>query len=112
MSMTTHTVIDALRSSDVNPLIQTTSYAISRDINGSVLILNRSLDEIQQLNPVGSFIWSQLQKKAQTFQEILILIQDEFDVLSLQARIDLIDFLDLLQQRNLIELTQVDEESK
>ena len=104
MSDSTHTVINALRSSDPNPLIRTTSQAISREINGSILILNRSLDEIQQLNPVGSFIWSHLQKKEHTFQDILTSIYTEFEVDPHQARLDLIDFLDLLYQRELVEL--------
>ena len=104
MSDSTHTVINALRSSDPNPLIRTTSQAISREINGSILILNRSLDEIQQLNPVGSFIWSHLQKKEHTFQDILTSIYTEFEVDPHQARLDLIDFLDLLHQRELVEL--------
>ena len=104
MSDSTHTVINALRSSDPNPLIRTTSHAISREINGSILILNRSLDEIQQLNPVGSFIWSHLQKKEHTFQDILTSIYTEFEVDPHQARLDLIDFLDLLYQRELVEL--------
>ena len=104
MSDNTHTVINALRSSDLNPLIRATSQAISREINGSILILNRSLDEIQQLNPVGSFIWSHLQQKEHTFQDILTSVYTEFEVDPHQARLDLIDFLDLLYQRKLVEL--------
>ena len=104
MSLTTHTVIEALRSSDLNPIIRANTHAISRIIEGSVLILNRSLDEIQQLNAVGSFIWIHLQKEEQKFNKLLSLIQEEFEVSSPQARSDLIDFLELLTQRNLIEM--------
>ena len=111
MSSSTHTAIQILRSSDLNPFITPHPYAVARVIEESVLILNRSLDEIQQLNSVGSFIWNCLQAQGCFFKDLLQSVEDEFEVVSSQARLDLIEFIELLETRKLVQIS-FDDESK
>lgn len=60
------------------------------------------MQRIFTLNPVGAFIWSQINGEL-TAADIDARIQEEFDVCAEESRTDLEDFLDRLRNAGLIE---------
>jgi hypothetical protein len=77
----------------------------ARVVDGQALILDPRTDELQRLNEVGSFIWSQIALRTQTADQIQFELVKEFKVDDAQAARDLGIFLDKLTQRDLISYT-------
>lgn len=59
---------------------------------------------VHQLSSVGTRIWEIIEKPA-TREELLTKLCDEYDVTVQQAKKDLTDFLQEMEKRKLIELT-------
>ena len=88
------------------------SHVVSRVIHGRALVLDHQRDEIQQLNEVGSFIWSKVLMKIYTKFEVLEMILQSFEITKQEAERDLNEFILHLQDRRLIEsLLNVEESS-
>jgi hypothetical protein len=78
---------------------------VARVVDGQALILDPRTDELQRLNEVGSFIWSQIALRTQTADQIQLELVKEFKVDDAQAARDLGVFLDKFTQRDLISYT-------
>jgi methyltransferase-like protein len=63
-----------------------------RDVDEETVILTPTGDQVLSLNPIGSFIWRQIDG-AHTVQDILDILCDEYDVERTQAEADLLAFL-------------------
>jgi hypothetical protein len=74
----------------------------SRVIGEQALILDPRTDELQRLNPVGSYIWSCISKRDSTPADIVANLVTEFDVDEQIARQDLANFLDKLEGGGLV----------
>ncbi len=74
----------------------------SRIIRGTATLLHSSRDEIERLNPVGSFIWSKLLERTYDVEALSAEITREFEVDETTARADLEAFLQWLEARDLI----------
>lgn len=53
------------------------------------------------LSPVGGFLWSQLQKKC-TLDDLVLAVTHEFDVTAKEARPDIEEFLQKLQEQEFL----------
>lgn len=78
------------------------SHVVSRIIQGRALILDPERDEIQQLNDVGSFLWSLLIQGNSSQHYLVQALLDEFEVDSEMAQIDVQDFLQELLTRGFL----------
>jgi hypothetical protein len=54
--------------------------------------------KVSILNPVGEFIWKQLEGEAKTFSELLEAVLEEFEIDSETASRDITDFLEELNE--------------
>jgi hypothetical protein len=77
----------------------------SRIVDDLAMILDPSVDSLQRLNEVGSFIWARIMERRHTAPMIREAMVDEFEVNDEQAAADLSVFLAKLQERNLITYT-------
>lgn len=74
----------------------------SRVIEGQALLLDPSVDELQRLNPVGTFVWQLVTERKHTRAAILARVIDEFEVAPAQAEADLDEFFTELEARGLV----------
>ncbi len=74
----------------------------SRVIEGQALLLDPQVDELQRLNPVGTFVWQLVTARKHTRADIEALVIEAFDVEADVARADLQEFLGELESRGLI----------
>ena len=87
---------------DWNRVITPHPRIAARVIGEQALILDPRSDELQRLNPVGSFIWSCISGRQSTPGDIVQSIMHEFEVEEAIARQDLVAFLGKLEHRGLI----------
>ena len=73
-------------------------------IGDRALILVPEHDQIQQLNEVGSLIWSLLVERESSIDELTDRVSDRFEVAPQDAREDIEDFIELLRSKGLIEV--------
>ena len=74
-----------------------------RILNEEAVMLNPEDNQIHLLNDVGTFIWEQLVENNK-FEDLIDAICEEFDVEKNQAKQDLDEFINLLDQKGLITL--------
>ncbi len=74
-----------------------------RIIEGEAFLINLNDSMCHQINNVGSLIWQSIDGKRK-LKEIVSIIVSEFEVDEEKAKADLIDFIKILQQKNLIEI--------
>ena len=79
-------------------------HVVSRMIGDRALILVPEHDQIQQLNEVGSLIWSLLVERESSLDELTERVSDRFEVAPQDAREDITDFVELLRSKGLIEV--------
>jgi hypothetical protein len=72
-----------------------------QEIEGLAVVVVPERREVHQLDEVGSFVWSLLEK-AKTLEELSEAVAVEFEVEPARAREDLVPFLDSLQARGLL----------
>ncbi len=74
---------------------------LARDVDDETVILAPSGDQVLSLNPVGSFIWKQIDG-AHTVRDIVDILCDEYDVERAQAEADVLAFLGRLVDHDLL----------
>lgn len=74
----------------------------SRIIEGQALLLDPGVDELQRLNPVGTFVWQLITERKHTREAMLVRVIEEFEVAEAQAAADLDEFLTELEARGLV----------
>ncbi|MCA9546912.1 MAG: PqqD family protein [Myxococcales bacterium] len=77
----------------------------SRVIEGQALLLDPRVDELQRLNPVGTFVWQLVTERKHTRAAMLARVIEEFEVDRAQAAADLDEFLGELEARGLVATT-------
>ncbi len=82
--------------------ISVTKEAVHCDVEEEVVILSMKDGVYYGLNPVGAFIWNQIQKPKKV-EEIRDSILEEFDVEKKECEADLMQLLGELLEKNLIE---------
>jgi len=85
-------------------VISVTKEAVHCDVEDEVVILSMKDGVYYGLNPVGAFIWNQIQKPKRV-DEICDLIMGEFDVGREECEADLMDLLYELLDKGLIEVS-------
>ncbi|MDI6724003.1 MAG: PqqD family protein [Methanobacterium sp.] len=85
-------------------MISVTKEAVHCDVEDEVVILSMKDGVYYGLNPVGAFIWNQIQKPKRV-DEICDLIMGEFDVGREECEADLMDLLSELLDKGLIEVS-------
>ena len=73
-----------------------------RNINGEIIVLNLNSGHHYTLNKLGSKIWLLLEKK-KSIEEIIQQAFHEFDMSLNQVRDDVVNFLNNLNQENLVQ---------
>ncbi len=86
-------------------VIKVTREAVHCDVEDEVVILSMKDGVYYGLNPVGAFIWNQIQEPKRV-DEICDLIMGEFDVGREECEADLMELLNELQEKNLIEIEE------
>ena len=76
---------------------------ISVELAGEVVILSTKSGIYYGLDEVGARIW-QLLKEPKTVQDLLDTILQEFDATADQCELDLLDLLDDLKSKDLVEI--------
>ena len=76
---------------------------ISVELAGEVVILSTKSGMYYGLDEVGARIW-QLLKEPKTVQDLLDTILQEFDATADQCELDLLDLLDDLKSKDLVEI--------
>lgn len=74
-----------------------------REIDGSVFIMNPDTSELHQLNEVGARVW-QLCQGDRSVADIAGVIEAEYDVAGDRAQADVLEFLDQLAAKGLVEI--------
>ena len=74
---------------------------LARDVDDETVILAPSGDQVLSLNPVGSFIWKQIDG-AHTVRDIVDILCDEYEVERAQAEADVLAFLGQLRDHDLL----------
>lgn len=82
-------------------MISVTKEAVHCDVEDEVVILSMKDGVYYGLNPVGAFIWNQIQEPKKV-NEICDLIMGEFDVGREECEKDLMDLLSELLEKELI----------
>lgn len=85
----------------MSPQYQVDPNVLFSDIDGEVIILSAGDDAYLSLDPVGSSIWRLLQD-AQTLDELVMTLTEEYDVTAETCRADVGDFLEDMVDRGLI----------
>jgi len=85
-------------------MISVTKEAVHCDVEDEVVILSMKDGVYYGLNPVGAFIWNQIQKPKRV-DEICDLIMGEFDVGREECEADLMELLSELLDKGLIEVS-------
>ena len=86
-------------------IIRPSQRVAARIVDGCALILDPKTDQLQRLNPVGSYIWSLIAERKFSAREISQAIVAEFQVDDAVASSDLEHFLTQLEEHGLIEYT-------
>ena len=73
----------------------------SRLFSGEAVIITPRENKVRMLNPVGSRIW-ELVDGALTVDEIVATLVDEFDVDPAHAEQTTVEFLSMLEEKNLV----------
>ncbi|MGB9937087.1 MAG: PqqD family protein [Methanobacterium sp.] len=84
-------------------IIRVTKEAVHCDVEDEVVILSMKDGVYYGLNPVGAFIWEQIQKP-KNFGEVRDAVLEEFDVGKEECESDLMELLDELLEKGLIEI--------
>ncbi len=84
-------------------VIKVTKNAVHCDVEDEVVILGMEDGIYYGLNPVGAFIWNLVQKPVKV-EEIRDSILEEFDVGEEECEADLMELLNELLEKNLIEV--------
>lgn len=84
-------------------IISVTKEAVHCDVEDEVVILSMKDGIYYGLNPVGAFIWNQIQKPKKV-GEIRDSILEEFDVSKDECESDLFELLNELMENKLIEV--------
>ncbi len=74
-----------------------------RVVGDETVFLAPAGDQIYSLDPVGTFIWQQIDG-TRTLADILAVLVDAYDVDQDEARVDLIEFVNELAGRGLVSL--------
>jgi hypothetical protein len=75
----------------------------SRVIDGQALLLDPGHDELQRLNPVGSFLWGLIKERRHDVAALHTALVEAFEVEPSLADTDLHEFLNDLEARGLID---------
>jgi hypothetical protein len=86
---------------DLNTTIKRNPELVSSDIDGEKVMMSIESGEYFGLDPVGSRIWELIENpiKIEKLVEVLL---DEFEVIKEQCELDTLDFLNQLQEKNLL----------
>lgn len=84
-------------------VVKVSKEAVHCDVEDEVVILGMKDGIYYGLNPVGAFIWSQIQEP-KTVEEIRDSILEEFDVGKEECEADLMELLEDLLDHSLIEV--------
>ena len=86
-------------------IIRPSQKVAARIVDGCALILDPKTDQLQRLNPVGSYIWALIAERKFSAHDIHRAIVAEFQVDDAVANGDLQHFLTQLEEHGLIEYT-------
>ncbi|HOX27195.1 MAG TPA: PqqD family protein [Candidatus Krumholzibacteria bacterium] len=78
-----------------------------RQVGEETVFLAESGSQFLSLNPVGSFIWRQVDG-VHTLQDILDILCDEYDVAREAAHADLLEFVEHLAEQGVVDLQRQD----
>lgn len=74
---------------------------VSSDIDGEKVMMSLENGEYFGLDPVGSRIWELIENPI-SVDKLISLLLDEFEVGEVQCNLDTIEFLNQLQEKNLL----------
>ena len=72
-----------------------------KQIGTETIILTESGEQLHTLDQTGTYVWSQMDGK-KTLSQILDSICDEYNVSREQAHVDLLNFIDALAEKKII----------
>lgn len=84
-----------------DPRFRRDSRLPSQEIEGQVILVVPSKNELHQLDEVGSFLWGELERD-RTAEDLAQAVCEEFDVDPIQADKDVRAFLEALGERGLL----------
>ena len=76
---------------------------VSCSVSNEAVVLQMQRGLYHGMNPVGSFIWEQLQQQPRTMNEIIALVTNKYEVDARKATDDVMQFLQSLHEAALIE---------
>ncbi|UBM59004.1 PqqD family protein [Marinilongibacter aquaticus] len=78
---------------------------VSSSLSGESVILNHEKGTYYNLNEVGSFIWSQLENKASTLNELAEAVAENFEIETDECLADVEELIkDLLDEKLVVEI--------
>ena len=86
-----------------NPILKPSMSVAARIIGEQAYLLDPSVGQLERLNPVGSFIWSLIEKGNLHLDEIHRSIVDTYEVKEEIARADLNQFLEVLVAKRMVD---------
>ncbi len=86
---------------NLNAVIKRNPELVSSDIDGEKVMMSIESGEYFGLDPVGTRIWELIEKPIR-IDELVNLLLVEFEVTKEQCEVDTIEFLNELQEKNLL----------
>ena len=86
----------------LNSQIQISKDAVSRNLQGEMVILNLQTNVYCGLDQIGARIW-QLINEHKSLKKVLDKLVEEYEVTEEEGTKDLLNFISLLQEKELIE---------
>jgi hypothetical protein len=87
---------------DMQSAVQPTKHVHATIVDGEAVILDAKREEFLGLNQVATQMW-QLLSEGKTISEAAILLREEYQIDDNQIRIDLVDFVESMMERELLE---------
>jgi hypothetical protein len=90
---------------DLDRPLQPAAHVWATIVDGEAILLDTRRDEFHGLNEVATQIWEAL-GNGMTPSEVICLLQERYEVQPLQLRADLLELVDALLEREIVEYRQ------
>lgn len=94
-----------MQITDNNILIKRTSNVLSNRLDNEIVMMSAENGEYYGLDPIATRIWELIEKPIAII-ELVGQLTNEFDVKAEECSKDVLDFLQKLKEKNLIELCE------
>ena len=89
---------------DKNPIVKPSLTVSARIIGEQAYVLDPSKGQLERLNEVGSYTWALIEKGQFRIDKLCASITKAFEVDEDVARKDLIEFIEILRRKQMVDL--------